>query len=70
MVEVTATQNGVVVYSHGAGFYGGYPFGTDFKLAGWKWPSGAADCVAELYAANPDGSKRQTLYTKDFHVDG
>jgi hypothetical protein len=50
-------QNGVLVYTHSAGFYPGYPWPSaqTFHLASTAWTGGAADCTAKLYKSDRHG---------------
>jgi hypothetical protein len=50
-VDLTCSQNGVVVYGATTGYFATYPWPwTQFMtLSSSAWLSGAADCTAELY---------------------
>jgi len=67
-VKLNCYQGGVLVYTHSAGFYAGYPWPWEqtFTLRSGAWTGGAADCTAELYFW--DGRKFITLTTLGFHV--
>jgi hypothetical protein len=65
-VAVSCFQDGVRVYRQDIGFYVGWPWSQDFTLMSSAWTGGAADCSAELYSQNSDGSNHQTLSTMSF----
>lgn len=67
MVTLTCYQGGDWVKNQSVGFYDGWPWSQVFNLSSWKWPSGAADCSAELYYTDARGRK-QTLATMGFNV--
>lgn len=66
-VSVNCYQAGTWVYSASVGFFPDYPWAQEFVLASTSWPSGAADCTAELYTSK-DGRRTTTLATLDFSV--
>jgi hypothetical protein len=57
LVQADCKQNGVLVYTHSAGFYPGYPWPSaqTFHLASAAWTGGAADCTAKLYKSDRHG---------------
>jgi hypothetical protein len=57
LVQADCKQNGVLVYTHSAGFYPGYPWPSaqTFHLASAAWTGGAADCTAKLYMSDRHG---------------
>jgi len=65
-VDLTCSQNGVVVLGATAGFYEGYPWPWTqiMTLSSPSWPSGAADCKAVLYYFG--GRKNVVLSTINF----
>jgi hypothetical protein len=69
LVQADCKQNGVLVYTHSAGFYPGYPWpwAQTFHLASAAWNDGAANCTAKLYASNGRGGFI-TLTTISFPV--
>jgi hypothetical protein len=67
-VAVSCSQGGVVVYRADKGFYPGWPWSKEFTLQSYAWTGGAADCNAELYSQNSDGSNRRSLATMSFPV--
>ena len=67
-VAVSCYQGGVLVYRADKGFYPAWPWSKEFTLQSYAWSGGAADCSAELYSQNSDGSKRRTLATMSFPV--
>ena len=67
-VAVSCYQGGVRVYRADKGFYPGWPWSKEFTLQSYAWTGGAADCNAELYSQNSDGSNHRTLATLSFPV--
>jgi hypothetical protein len=67
-VAVSCYQGGVRVYRQDIGFYPGWPWSKNFTLMSAAWTGGAADCNAELYSQNSDGSNYHTLATMGFPV--
>ena len=67
-VAVSCYQGGVRVYRADKGFYPAWPWSKEFTLQSYAWSGGAADCSAELYSQNSDGSNRRTLATLSFPV--
>lgn len=65
-VRVMCFQDGTRVYEKSNSFSGSWM--TDYGLSGPAWTGGAADCNANLYSQNWDGSNQQTLATLAFHV--
>lgn len=65
-VDLTCTQNGVVVYGATTGFYSSYPWPWTqiMTLSSTAWQGGAANCTAKLYYFA--GSKTPTLATLNF----
>lgn len=65
-VDLTCSQNGVLVYSATTGFYASYPWPwtQDMTLSSQMWTGGAADCTATLYYIS--GRKTVTLATLGF----
>jgi hypothetical protein len=65
-VDLTCTQNGVLVYSATSGFYPGYPWPwtQDMTLSSQMWSGGAASCTSRLYYIS--GSSTVTLSTLSF----
>jgi len=57
-VDLTCTQNGVVVYGATTGFYASYPWPWTqvMKLGSQMWTGGAASCVARLYYFSGTGT--------------
>lgn len=70
LVQANCKQNGVLVYTHSAGFYPNYPWpwAQTFHLASAAWTGGAADCTAKLYASDRHGGF-VTLKTISFPVE-
>ena len=50
-VELTCSQNGVIVYGATTGYFEGYlwPWTQFMTLSSTAWQGGAADCTADLY---------------------
>jgi hypothetical protein len=67
-VAVSCYRDGVRVYRADKGFYVGWPWSKEFYLQSYAWTGGAADCDAELYSQNSDGSNRHSLATMSFPV--
>lgn len=69
-VDLTCSQNGVVVYGATAGFYASYPWPwtVNMTLGSQAWSGGAASCVARLYYFA--GRKTVTLATLQFVANG
>ena len=69
LVQADCRQNGVLVYTHSAGFYPTYPWpeSQTFGLHSAAWTGGSADCIAKLYASNGRGGF-DTLTRISFHV--
>ena len=67
-VDLTCTQNGVVVYGATTGFYASYPWPWTqvMTLSSQKWAWGDADCTAPLYYFY--GTKKMVLSTIKFHA--
>jgi hypothetical protein len=67
-VNVTCSQNGVVVYSASTGYYASYPWPwtQNMTLSSQSWTGGAADCTAVLSAYS--GTTVTTLATLNFQV--
>jgi hypothetical protein len=65
-VDLTCTQNGIVVYGATTGYYDSYPWPwtQTMGLTSSKWTGGAASCIAKLYAFA--GSGTTTLATLSF----
>jgi hypothetical protein len=68
-VDLTCSQNGVVVYGASTGFFSSYPWPwtQDMTLSSQMWTGGAAACTARLYYVN--GSKTVTLAKLSFTAD-
>lgn len=68
-VDVSCTQDGVVVYRNQAGYFDGYPWpwNQTMTLSSRAWTGGAADCTATMYYF--DGRKTPTAATLSFHVE-
>ena len=69
LVQADCRQDGVLVYTHSAGFYPTYPWpeSQTFGLHSAAWTGGAADCTAKLYASDGRGGF-VTLTKIAFHV--
>ena len=65
-VAVSCYQGGARVYRQDIGFYTGWPWSQNFTLMSSLWTGGAADCSAELYSQNSDGTNHRTLSTMSF----
>jgi hypothetical protein len=67
-VNLTCSQNGVVVYGAATGYYASYPWPwtQNMTLSSQSWTGGAADCTAVLSAYS--GTSSTTLATLSFHV--
>ena len=67
-VNLTCSQNGVVVYGASAGFYEGYPWPwtKNMELKSTAWSSGAANCTAIL--SSYSGTRITNLATLGFSV--
>jgi hypothetical protein len=66
-VDLTCSQNGVVVYGATAGFFASYPWPwtVNMKLGSQMWTGGNAACTAVLYMFY-GGGKKQTLAKLSF----
>jgi hypothetical protein len=69
-VRLDCSQSGTLVWEGYAGFYVGWLWGTTYTLAGQLWHGGAANCTAQLYSQNADGTNTQNLATNSFTVAG
>ena len=67
-VSVICFQGGAQVYRQDIGFYPGWPWSKNFTLMSAAWTGGAADCNAELYSQNSDGSNYHSLARMSFPV--
>ena len=66
-VDLTCSQNGVVVYGATAGFFASYPWPwtQNMKLGSQMWAGGNASCAAVLYMFY-GGGKKQILAKLSF----
>ena len=65
-VDVDCYQAGTKVYHSTVGYYGGWPWGDTFTMAGSSWTGGGADCTATLY--NSYDGRVTTIKTLPFTV--